>query len=264
MQLPISDIVYSLQQPEICKWNCGKFAEALRPLLPLERSMEIVNETYDKEFKLSYLTMMRKKFGLFKALDQDVELIDDFLHTMQATGADFTNSFRALSMATLPGMIAFERDLEQVHEKLCSNCCTVDELIKSTEATVDSRQVQLVLMLLSSNPEVLQRLGFEPEMLRAMLDKVERLKELKERPPQDKKENDRKLWKEWLHKYEQRLKVEAEAASADDQDKLFDLNAARVKMMNEVNPRFVLRNYLAQQAIAKAEKGDYARITARS
>ena len=48
------------QQPSICKWNCGKLAEALSPLLPLERSRAILNK-FDVEFDRVYMEKMRKK-----------------------------------------------------------------------------------------------------------------------------------------------------------------------------------------------------------
>ncbi|MET0893053.1 MAG: protein adenylyltransferase SelO family protein, partial [Pseudoxanthomonas sp.] len=53
----------------------------------------------------------------------------------------------------------------------------------------------------------------------------------------------------WLQRYRQRLQSDA-----------LD-NAARVQRMNAANPRFVLRNYLAQQAIDRAEQGDAAGIS---
>jgi len=53
---------------------------------------------------------------------------------------------------------------------------------------------------------------------------------------------------QWLRAYGQRLQ----------QDKLS--NAARQQRMNAVNPKFVLRNYLAQLAIDKADTGDFSMI----
>ncbi len=50
----------------------------------------------------------------------------------------------------------------------------------------------------------------------------------------------------WLRRYGKRLQKEG----SDD--------AARQQRMNRVNPRYVLRNYLAQLAIDKAEAGDYS------
>ena len=52
----------------------------------------------------------------------------------------------------------------------------------------------------------------------------------------------------WLVRYQQRLR-------ADSLEK-----GARQKHMNQVNPKYVFRNYLAQQAIDQAEAGEYQRI----
>ncbi len=53
---------------------------------------------------------------------------------------------------------------------------------------------------------------------------------------------------QWLARYAQRVAADG---MPDDQ---------RVKRMNQHNPRYVLRNYLAQQAIDKAEAGDASMI----
>lgn len=75
------------KQPEICKWNLGKLAEALVPELPLEISHKIIEEEYDGEFQKHYLQKMRKKLGLIQLeLEEDSKLISDFLDTMNLTG----------------------------------------------------------------------------------------------------------------------------------------------------------------------------------
>ena len=51
-------------------------------------------------------------------------------------------------------------------------------------------------------------------------------------------------WKQWFANYAKRL--EDETTSADE----------RLQQMNKVNPKYVLRNYMAQLAIDKADKGD--------
>ena len=48
----------------------------------------------------------------------------------------------------------------------------------------------------------------------------------------------------WFEQYQARLSREARP------------HAERVKLMNRVNPKFILRNHLAQQAITQAEQGD--------
>jgi len=48
------------KQPEICKWNCVKLAEALFLLAPIERLMNAV-EFFDEIFQQHYMQSMRKK-----------------------------------------------------------------------------------------------------------------------------------------------------------------------------------------------------------
>lgn len=56
------------------------------------------------------------------------------------------------------------------------------------------------------------------------------------------------LWTNWLHRYQERLRLEGQ----DDIE--------RQKKMNAVNPKYVLRNYMAQLAIDEADKGNYQLI----
>ena len=55
-------------------------------------------------------------------------------------------------------------------------------------------------------------------------------------------------WLSWLRKYLDRL-TEVDAITSD-----------RKKKMDAINPKFVLRNYMAQLAIDKANDGDYTLI----
>lgn len=61
-------------------------------------------------------------------------------------------------------------------------------------------------------------------------------------------QNQWERWNTWFYKYDQRLKLEALAPME------------RMKCMNLVNPKYVLRNYMFQQAIDLAEKEDYSLI----
>lgn len=59
-----------------------------------------------------------------------------------------------------------------------------------------------------------------------------------------------KGWRGWVSKYQARLKSNGEGLSEED----------RVTLMNQSNPVYILRNYMAQTAIEMAEKGDYSEV----
>jgi uncharacterized protein YdiU (UPF0061 family) len=66
---------------------------------------------------------------------------------------------------------------------------------------------------------------------------------------------DSELWLQWLRKYSKRVYEEMSSKKSDVE--LNAYKAHRVEKMNSNNPRFILRNHLAQDAIAQAEKGQF-------
>lgn len=75
------------KQPEVCKWNLQKLAEALEPELPLALGETIVAEEFDTEFQKHYLQKMRRKLGLVQGeREEDGALVAKLLETMHLTG----------------------------------------------------------------------------------------------------------------------------------------------------------------------------------
>jgi uncharacterized protein YdiU (UPF0061 family) len=59
---------------------------------------------------------------------------------------------------------------------------------------------------------------------------------------------DRERFDHWLTEYRACLRADAPN------------DAARGQTMNRINPKYILRNYLAQNAIEKAARGDYSEV----
>ena len=86
---------------------------------------------------------------------------------------------------------------------------------------------------------------------------------------QQKEERDRILWTRFIAEYRKRVNSEYRGNIAVKLDEPFDaemvqelraLNEQRVEMMDGVNPKYVLRNYLMQQAIVLSKKEDYSMV----
>ncbi|HRN99893.1 protein adenylyltransferase SelO [Nitrobacter sp.] len=88
-------------QPAAVGWNLARFAEALLPLIADggEKAIERANASiaaFDDHFNAAYLAGMRRKLGLVREVEGDLELASDLLTRMAENGADFTLTFRAL------------------------------------------------------------------------------------------------------------------------------------------------------------------------
>ena len=165
------------QQPTVCKWNCGKLAEALAPLLPIEKSRSILQK-FDDEYQRCYMSKMRQKVGhsSYWSTDTSVRfdhlavrsnpetarhwqvrldsirssiivvsiilsrnLVELFFQTMKTTGADFTNCFRALSLIHLPSNNDFHSSVDTFLATILDQCCDAEEWKFVNKSSVDER-----------------------------------------------------------------------------------------------------------------------------
>jgi uncharacterized protein YdiU (UPF0061 family) len=94
-------------QPTIAQWNLARLAEALLTLIDPDQETAVALATdllgeYPAIFENYWLEGMRAKLGLKRAEDGDVELVQSLLEWMYKGRADFTNTFRDLTLEELP------------------------------------------------------------------------------------------------------------------------------------------------------------------
>lgn len=93
-------------QPQIGAWNMARFAESLLILIEKEEKQAIPQAkeavgTYVESIERDWLDGMRSKLGIVDKRDDDKEMIQRLLHLMEQSQADFTNTFRTLSLNQL-------------------------------------------------------------------------------------------------------------------------------------------------------------------
>ncbi len=93
------------KQADIAVWNLAQLASALLPLIDADETRAIDRATkalhaFPDLFRDEWLAVFRAKIGLAGAEDDDPALIHRLLDCMAVTGADFTNTFRALARGT--------------------------------------------------------------------------------------------------------------------------------------------------------------------
>ncbi|MCL2029092.1 MAG: YdiU family protein [Deltaproteobacteria bacterium] len=90
-------------QPRMAAWNLARFAETLLPILhddeneAVKLGQEEIASFWDL-YKGHWLSGMRAKLGLHGIEAGDELLIEDLLQLMQQYRADYTNTFRSLTM----------------------------------------------------------------------------------------------------------------------------------------------------------------------
>jgi len=98
-----------VNQPHMAAWNLARLAEALLPLLheEEEQAIKLAEEaigSFTDLYHGHWLAGMRAKLGIFHEEEEDEALINDLLQMMKNHQADYTNTFRALTLDELDCM----------------------------------------------------------------------------------------------------------------------------------------------------------------
>jgi serine/tyrosine/threonine adenylyltransferase len=93
-------------QPYIALWNLTRFAETLIPLLDKDQEQAIklaegALSGFSEKFQSYWISGMRAKLGLVTEEAEDQSLATELLAIMDEYRADFTNTFRALTIGKL-------------------------------------------------------------------------------------------------------------------------------------------------------------------
>eukprot|EP00891_Asterochloris_glomerata_P009836 jgi/Astpho2/9836/Aster-03800 len=243
-------------QPDICYWNCGQLAEALKHVLPLSESQPALTHMWHSAYQRAYNDLMQRKLGLLADLDleeQDQELVEGLLKTMHETGADFTNTFRKLAEVPMPGAsTSGEQQVDNaLLDRFVAGLASAEVLAKAAAPRLPAGQVQMLLMLANRDKKLLEQLGASEQANADELQRFQDAERWRGVTPEQKQQQDRDRWRSWLMRYTARLGQEAAAGTS---------SADRVRVMNSTNPRYILHNWIAQQAIEKAEAGDYSEV----
>jgi len=139
-------------QPSIAGWNLARFAETLLPLLhdQEEQAVQLAQDAisdFSRLYHSNWLAGMRAKLGIFNEELEDESLIEDLLNIMKKYGADYTNTFRALTLDKPQDIVLFgTREFTQWHKGWQAR------LDRQPETKSASRQ-----LMQNSNPGVIPR-----------------------------------------------------------------------------------------------------------
>ena len=95
-------------QPAIAQWNLACLAQALLPLLDMDREHAVILaqaaiDEFQPVFRDAYVQGMGAKLGLVETHDSDSDLVSDLLALLNHEQDDFTLAFRRLADLAAPG-----------------------------------------------------------------------------------------------------------------------------------------------------------------
>eukprot|EP00127_Corallochytrium_limacisporum_P004634 Clim_evm9s171 gene=Clim_evmTU9s171 len=229
-------------QVAVCKWNLARFAEVLTFIMDMEDLRQGL-DSYDSEFQAEYNRIFAGKMGFNTADETSKTVRDKFLETLEETAGDWTNSFRAL---TTLGNLKDTDSQNALVDALTNQSGTSTQLAYQRQPSLSRKQISMMKELPDEQKYIYERILGGPVDFDAMEKDWERFDELAKMDESEFRAQTRTKWEIFVQEYVSALE-KAGMSNAEE----------RRQILNASNPQYVLRQHLAQRAIAEAEAGDY-------
>jgi len=131
-------------QPQMAAWNLARFAETLLPILDenQDKAAKIAQNAiteFAEIYQSNWIAGMRAKLGIFNEEQQDESLISNLLSMMQKYQADYTNTFRTLSIDKLEDTSMYgTKEFKQWYELWLARRGRQQETIESSQELMRS------------------------------------------------------------------------------------------------------------------------------
>ena len=185
-------------------------------------------------------------------IPSDMDLLEVLFTVMTQVGSDFTNTFRALSKLDLPWLSTYDNSRDVVLTELMKQASSRTDMVLKYETFMELPMVQMRIILYRNFPQQME----DDKLSKSIMKKIEHYEYLKEISDHDWHDHCRQRLDGFLEVYSDRLRYDTENLEKDPEN-CEKVNENRRKSMNSINPRIVLRNHLAEDAIKAAEKDDF-------
>jgi len=147
---------------------------------------------------------------------------------------------------------------EELIEYLLTQGSTIEELSEKKKPEISNQELQKLAEMAQRNPFlVAYYTGYSLQWITKQFQLKKEYESLQSTNPLEKRNNDKALWMGFIQLYLDRLAEDIQGLSPEEK---MIAQHDRITLMNNNNPKFILRNYMAQNAIGLAEKGDFREV----
>ena len=214
--------------------------------------MERAVEGFDAAFEAEYIRLMRLKLGLATPADGDAELVSGLFAAMEASGADFTETFKCISRD--------DGDFDAFFRSIEGALASAQDLKDAARPSMSPQQLRAMIEVAERQPSMLGMFGVSIGTINTEIRKLKRAHDLRDLTEEGKRAADRAAWEGWFARYRARVAQDLAGGDAAGRggDGGGDAAASRRETMRRANPKNVLRNHVAQRVIERAEAGDFS------